>query len=66
MGRSTQTLPDDYKLAFSIDLATQKAIAMILNLVGVGLAFFTIWLLSIISIRIHPELSGTFSGVLLP
>lgn len=62
MNRSTQTLPDDYKLAFSIDLATQKTMAMVLNLVGVGAAFFTIWLLSIISIRIHPELSGTFSG----
>lgn len=61
MNQSTQTLPDNYKLADTIDLAANKTISLALNLASVGVALLTFWLLINFSNFIHPELSGTFS-----
>jgi hypothetical protein len=59
MPRPTQTLPDGYVQVFSIDLATNKTMAIVLNLAGVGVILLTFWLLAIFASWVHPELSGT-------
>jgi hypothetical protein len=58
MNKPSQALPDNFELAFSIDLATNKTMAIILNLVGLGVTLLTLWLLAIFVNLIHPELSG--------
>jgi hypothetical protein len=59
MPQSTQTLPDGYEQVFSIDMATNKSMAIVLNLAGLVVMFFTFWLLAIFVTWVRPELAGT-------
>jgi hypothetical protein len=59
MNQSSQTLPENFELVFSTDLATKKTMAIVLGLVGVGVTLLTLWLLAIFSNFIHPELYDT-------
>ena len=59
MPRSTQTLPDGYVQVFSIDLATNKTMAIVLNAVALGVTLLSFWLLAVFANRVHPELAGT-------
>jgi hypothetical protein len=57
MPQSTQTLPDGYEQVFSIDMATNKSMAIVLNLAGLVAMFFTFWLLTIFVTWVRPELA---------
>jgi hypothetical protein len=58
MPRPTQTLPDGYVQVFSIDLATNKTMAIVLNLAALGVILLTFWLLAIFAGWARPELTG--------
>lgn len=59
MTQSTKTLPTGYEQVYSIDLASNKKMAIVLNLAGLGILLLTFWLLAIFANKVHPELSNT-------
>ncbi len=62
MNTPTQTLPDGYKLTREINLAKNKSLAILLNIVGLILFILTFVLLIFFALWIRPGLS---SGVIL-
>ena len=60
--KTTQTLPADYSLAWSLELQHNTRLNIILQLVGLGWMALAGWLLTICVLWIRPELAAALHG----
>jgi len=65
MSASTKTLPEGYAQSGEIDLKINKRLALILNIAGTILAFFSFFMFSRLVVLARPNLIGT-TGAITP